>query len=112
MVGQAQLEVDVRPLMQGMPATQFGGVDQRLAAAVETLEMSNQRRRVEGSLDVLKACIISLVKKRGVAPQMCAQLALQLALQAQIFNCFHPLLLIKTVTDVAAEQLIGALAGE
>src|SRR5262245_49626235 len=98
--------------MQGMPATQFGGVYQRLSAAVETLETSNQRRRVEGSLDVRKACIVSFVKKRGVAPQLCAHLTLQLALQAQIFHCFHPLLLIKTVTDVAAEQLIGALAGE
>src|SRR5690349_15180777 len=111
MIREPEFEIEIRTLVNKMPALQSLFVDDGKVKAVKFIERVVESRGIERRPELTKRIMLRFVKQRRVTPEFFSQLVFQQRLEIVFLLCAQAEL-IETITDVAGKQLVCSFAGK
>src|ERR1044072_921649 len=111
MIGEPELEIEIRTLMNRIPPAQPFFVDQRGVKTIKTFEFFRHVSGVERVLDLAQRGVTGLVEKILVAKEPLSQIFFQRLFETKLL-CEAQSEPIEPVTNIAREQFVSALARE
>src|ERR1043165_3319555 len=111
MVREPEFEIEIRTLVNEIPAFQSLLVDEWKVEAVKFVERFVESRGVERRPDLTKGVMLRFVKQRRVTPEFLPDLVFQYGFEIVLLLCAQAEL-IETVTNVTREQLVCSFAGQ